>query len=60
MGREQDSGETEREKGRETEHCSERVLASAINLTVRQIFTTARERIIRDFIKMDIKIIPFR
>jgi hypothetical protein len=34
-----------------------RVLALALNLTVGQIFTTARERIIRDFIKVDIKII---
>jgi hypothetical protein len=57
VGREQDSRDTEREKGREIEHCSKRVLASAINLTVGQMFMTAKERIIGYFIKMDINII---
>jgi len=47
----------ERGKEREMEHCSERVLASAINLTVGQMFMTAKERIIGYFIKMEINII---
>jgi hypothetical protein len=47
VGREQDSGETERERQRERRSIEvKRVLASAINLTVGQIFTTPRERII--------------
>ncbi len=47
MGREQDSGETKREKKRERQSIEvRRGLASAINLTVGQIFTKARERII--------------
>ncbi len=39
------------------ECCSKRVLAWAINLAITQIFMTARERIILDLIKMNIKII---
>ncbi len=58
MGVEQTSGETERKRVCETEHCQERVAALVINLTVGQIFMIARERIIRDPIKMNIKIIP--
>ncbi len=46
--------ERQRERGRETEHCSKRVVAWAIQLAVGQIFMTARERIIRDLIKMNI------
>ncbi len=53
LGNRLNSGETERE----TERCSKSVLAWAINLTVGQMFMTARDRIIRDFIKIDIKII---
>ncbi len=58
VGRELNSGETKRERGREVECCSQRVTASAINLPVGQIFMAARERIILGLIKMDIKIIP--
>jgi hypothetical protein len=57
VGRELNSGETKRERGREGECCSKRVTASAINLTVRQIFMAARERIILGLIKMNVKII---
>ncbi len=53
VGNRLNSGERERE----TERCSKSVLAWVINLTVGQIFMTGRERIIQDFIKMDIKII---
>jgi hypothetical protein len=35
-GREQDSGETGRERMLEAEHCGERKRASAINYTVRE------------------------
>ncbi len=38
--------EREREKVRETERYSKRVFEWAINLTIRQIFMTAREGII--------------
>jgi hypothetical protein len=48
--------ERQRERDRQTECCSKRVTAWAINLTVRQIFMAARERIILDLIKMSIKI----
>ncbi len=51
------SAERQREGERETECCCRRVMAWAINLTVGQIFITARERIILDLIKMSIKII---
>jgi hypothetical protein len=47
----------ERERGRETECCYKRVAAWAMNLTIVQIFMTARERIIRDLINMNIKIL---
>ncbi len=57
VGRELKSGETERERGRETKCCWGRVMAWAINLTVGQIFITARKWIILDLIKMNIKII---
>ena len=57
VGRELNRGETERERGRETECCYKRVAAWAMNLTVVQIFMTARERIIRDLINMNIKIL---
>ncbi len=53
-GRELNWGETERERGRETEFCCEWVTAWAINLTVVQIFIAVRERIILG--KMNIKI----
>ncbi len=46
MGRELNSGETERERGREAECCRKMVTAWAINLTIGQIFVTARGRII--------------
>jgi hypothetical protein len=46
-----------RTTGREVECCGKRVMAWAINLTVGQIFMAASERIIRDLIKMNIKII---
>ncbi len=49
--------ERQRERGRDTEHSYGRVVAWAINLTVGQIFITARERIILDLIKMNIKTI---
>ncbi len=39
VGNRLNSGETERERGREMELCSKRVLAWAINWTVGQIFT---------------------
>jgi hypothetical protein len=58
VGRELNSGETERERGRETECCSKRVTASAINLTVGQIFMATREQIILGIIKINIKTIP--
>jgi hypothetical protein len=47
----------ERETERDRKCCYKRVAAWAVNLTVGQIFITARERIIQDVIKMDIKII---
>ena len=40
---------------RETECCYKRVAARVVNLTVGQIFITARERIILDLIKINIK-----
>jgi len=46
--REQDSREIEGERVCVCKHCCKRVLASAINLTIGQIFMTARERIILD------------
>ncbi len=49
--------ERQKERGRETKHSYERVAAWAINLTIEQIFITARERIILDLIKTNIKII---
>ncbi len=49
--------ERERERERETERCSKRALAWAINLAAGQIFMRARERIFRDLIKMNIRII---
>jgi hypothetical protein len=57
VGRELNGGETEIERGRETECCCGRVMAWAISLTVGQTFTTARERIILDLIKNYLKII---
>jgi len=42
VGREQDSRETERERERELSIAVKGYLASAINLTVGQIFTTAK------------------
>ncbi len=57
MGRELNSGKTERERGRVTECCSRRVTALAINLTIGQIFMAAGEQIILRLIKMNIKII---
>jgi hypothetical protein len=45
---------SERQTNRETERSCERVAVWAINLTVGQIFITARERIIIGLIKMDI------
>jgi len=51
VGRELNSRE------RAMECCFKQVTAWAINLTVVQIFFTARERIILNLIKMDIKII---
>jgi hypothetical protein len=47
----------ERERGRETECCSERVTVWAINLTAGQIFMAATERVTLNLIKMNIKII---
>jgi hypothetical protein len=47
----------ERKRGRVTECCCRRVMAWAINLTIEQMFITARERIILDLIKINIKII---
>ncbi len=47
----------ERERDRQTDCCCKRVTEWAINLTVGQIFITARERIILDLIKMNIEII---
>jgi hypothetical protein len=58
VGVEQTSGETERERECEMEHCQERVAALVINLTIGQVFMIARERIIRDLIKMNIEIMP--
>jgi hypothetical protein len=46
----------ETETERETECCSKRVTTWAINLTIGQIFMAARERIILDLIKINIKI----
>ncbi len=57
VGNRLNSRETEIERERETECCSKRVLAWVINLAVGQIFMTARERIIGDLIKLNIKII---
>jgi hypothetical protein len=51
------SRESGGEREREMECCSKRVLAWAIKVAVGQIFMTARERIIQDLIKMNIKII---
>ncbi len=58
MGVEQTSGETERKRVCEAEYCQERVTGWVLNLTDGQVFMIARERIIRDPIKMNIKIIP--
>jgi hypothetical protein len=52
VAREQAIGKTD--KQRETERSCERVAVWAINLTVGQIFITARERIIIGLIKMNI------
>ncbi len=41
VGSRLNSGGTERERGRETESCSERVLAWAIDWTVEAIFMAA-------------------
>ncbi len=49
--------EIQRERKREVECCYKRVVAWAINLAVGQIFMTARVRIIRNLIKMNIRII---
>jgi hypothetical protein len=49
--------ERQKERGRETKHSYKRVAAWAMNLTIGQIFITARERIILGLIKMNIKII---
>jgi len=51
--------ERQRERGRETaaKKCCKGVMVWAINLTVGQIFITAREKIILALIKMNIKII---
>ncbi len=48
VGREQDSGETEKERGREAEHCWKREMAWAINLIVRENIYGRSGRIIRD------------
>jgi hypothetical protein len=40
LGSRLNSGETERERGRETEHCNKKVSAWAINWTAEQIFMT--------------------
>jgi Ni,Fe-hydrogenase I cytochrome b subunit len=57
VGREQTSGETKKERECEMEHYYERVAVWAINLIIGHVFMIARERIIRDIIKMNIKII---
>jgi hypothetical protein len=57
VGNRLNSGETERKRNRDRERCLQRVLVWAINLAVGQIFMTARERIIRDLIKINMRII---
>jgi hypothetical protein len=57
VGRELNCGETEKERGKETECCCGWVMVRAINFSVGQIFIAARERIILDLIKINIKII---
>ncbi len=46
----------ERQRARERQHCGKWVMVWAINLTIGQIFMAARERIIQNLIKMNIKI----
>ncbi len=58
LGNKLNSGETERERGREIKSVEAKgVFVWAINLAIGQIFMAARERIIRDLIELNIKII---
>ncbi len=57
VGRELNSRETKRERGRETECCCKRVAAWTLNLTVGENIYDGQRMIILDLIKMNIYII---
>ncbi len=48
VGREQGSGETERERGSEAERCCKQVMVSVMNLTVRENIYNSCKRIIQN------------